>query len=300
MGNSSFKNIILYRVDHDIDFDPKKNKTLLFTDLRGLFCNLMQSKHRDDSQIKIIEYVCDLNLYELFDNQKEMELSLFPEVDENYVQNIYKEFPFCKDFVNINYISLFGSKKKEKVENRHKKYGDIFILDINDSSFSGNITKATVYDLNIKKNTQNKDNFVNTDLDVEYIKSMLKKQENESNKHENDIKDNNTFAKIKQNYIDKLHFRHTDNTDVEIITLHKLLTNKDRFKKRIENLDYKYKIFKTEKRIENLDPSGGIPAPPVAIPAPPGADGQRKSKRKSTKKQKRKSTKKQQKKSKRL
>jgi hypothetical protein len=184
MGNTllnkdNSQNTYLYEISHDVmsdDYDRKHAK--FYTNLLGVFCFLEYSKHKSDTDIKLIVYENKLNLYALDDDQKGMILTVFPSLDKDYIPKDLPETVACKELSRL----LSTDLKIGQVHDIDKTYGSYLYVDKSKLSVCEYITVQNVYDLDVSKITED-------------LKSKLKNLNNEKEKldsiiSENIVKDN--------------------------------------------------------------------------------------------------------------
>jgi len=155
----------LYRYSHDLKTSSNEDKkSFFFTKLSGLLCHLKSSKHYEDDNIKIIEYKCNLNLFTLNAEQQKIILTVFPSLDEDYIDNI-KTDKICSD---IKYLKLGDLEDKfDEVKNIESKYGSYLICDGTKLHFLKEIDINNVYDFNAENFFKNDNEDINKQL-LEY------------------------------------------------------------------------------------------------------------------------------------
>ena len=139
----------LYRYSHDLKTSSNEDKkSVFFTKLSGLLCHLKSSKHNEDGNIKIIEYKCNLNFFTLNAEQKQIILTIFPSLDEDYKDNIKTTDKICNE---LKYLKLGDLEDEfDEVKNIESKYGSYLICDGTKLHFLKEIDINNVYDFNAK------------------------------------------------------------------------------------------------------------------------------------------------------
>ena len=160
----------LYRYSHDLKTSSNEDKkSVFFTKLSGLLCHLKSSKHNEDDNIKIIEYICNTNLFTLNAEQEKIILTVFPSLDEDYIDNIITD-KICGE---IKYLKLGDLEDKfDEVKNIESKYGSYLICDGTKLHFLKEIEINKVYDFNAEKFFKDD----NTDINEQLLKYKTKEE----------------------------------------------------------------------------------------------------------------------------